>query len=211
MKKRIEALLAGALERAAGAGEIQTTAVPPGCLEVPKERLHGDLAATLALTVARAERKPPRAIAETILRHLEDPHGVVAGTEIAGPGFINFKFAPRFWHEELAALLADPTLGVEPAGGDRYAQVEFVSANPTGPLTVGHGRNAVLGDTLARLLSAISYRVEREYYFNNAGRQMKVLAASVRARYQELVGREVAFPEDGYQGDYIRDIARTLV
>ena len=211
MKKRIEALLAGALESALRAGELQTSVVPPGCLEVPKERLHGDLAATLALTVARAERKPPRVIAETILRHIEDPHGLVVGTEIAGPGFINFKLSPRFWHEELAGLLADPTLGIEPTGGDRYAQVEFVSANPTGPLTVGHGRNAVLGDTLARLLAAVSFRVEREYYFNNAGRQMKVLGASVRARYQELIGRAVDFPEDGYQGDYIRDIARGLV
>ena len=211
MKKRIEALLARALESAAAAGELQTTALPAGSLEVPKERTHGDLAATFALTVARAERKAPRAIAEIVLRHLDDAHGVIAGTEIAGPGFINFKLAPRFWHEELASLLADPTLGVEPTGGGRRAQVEFVSANPTGPLTVGHGRNAVLGDTLARLLSAVSYEVEREYYFNNAGRQMKVLGASVRARYQELVGRPVDFPEDGYQGDYIRDVARSLL
>lgn len=211
MKKRIEALLANALERATAAGELHTTIVPPGCVEVPKERSHGDLAATLALGIARAERKPPRAIAETILRHLEDPHGVIAGTEIAGPGFINFKLAPRFWHEALAGLLGDPTLGIEPSGRGKRAQVEFVSANPTGPLTVGHGRNAVLGDTLARLLEAVSYDVEREYYFNNAGRQMKVLGASVRARYQELVGRPVDFPEDGYQGDYIRDVARSLV
>jgi arginyl-tRNA synthetase len=211
MKKRIEALLARALERAAAAGELTTSALPAGSLEVPKERTHGDLAATLALNVARAERKPPRAIAEIVLRHLEDPHGVIAGTEIAGPGFINFKLAPRFWHEELASLLADPTLGVEPTGAGRRAQVEFVSANPTGPLTVGHGRNAVLGDTLARLLSAVSYQVEREYYFNNAGRQMKVLGASVRARYQELIGRPVDFPEDGYQGDYIRDVAKSLL
>ena len=211
MKKRIEALLAHALERATAAGELHTTVVPPGSVEVPKDRTHGDLAATMALGIARAERKPPRAIAETILRHIDDPHGLIAGTEIAGPGFINFRLAPRFWHEALAGLLADATLGIEPAGQGRRAQVEFVSANPTGPLTVGHGRNAVLGDTLARLLEAVSYDVEREYYFNNAGRQMKVLGASVRARYQELVGRPVDFPEDGYQGDYIRDIARTLV
>jgi len=211
MKKRIEALLAAALARAARAGDLQTSAVPSGGLEVPKERTHGDLAATLALTLARPERKSPRAIAETILRHIDDPQGLIAGSEIAGPGFINFRLAPRFWHEELVALLADPALGVVPTGGGCCAQVEFVSANPTGPLTVGHGRNAVLGDTLARLLAAVSYRVEREYYFNNAGRQMKVLGASVRARYQELVGRPVDFPEDGYQGDYIRDVARTLV
>lgn len=211
MKKRIEALLANALERATAAGELHTTVVPPGCVEIPKERTHGDFAATLALGIARAERKPPRAIAETILRHLDDPHGVIAGTEIAGPGFINFKLAPRFWHEALAALLGDATLGIEPAGQGKRAQVEFVSANPTGPLTVGHGRNAVLGDTLARLLEAVSYDVEREYYFNNAGRQMKVLGASVRARYQEIVGRPVDFPEDGYQGAYIRDVAQSLV
>ncbi len=211
MKKRIEALLANALERATAAGELHTTVVPPGSVEVPKDRTHGDLAATMALGIARAERKPPRAIAETILRHLDDPHGLIAGTEIAGPGFINFRLAPRFWHEALAGLLADATLGIEPAGQGRRAQVEFVSANPTGPLTVGHGRNAVLGDTLARLLEAVSYDVEREYYFNNAGRQMKVLGASVRARYQELVGRPVDFPEDGYQGDYIRDVAKSLV
>jgi len=211
MKKRIEALLADALERATAAGDLHTTVVPSGSIEVPKERSHGDLAATLALGIARAERKPPRAIAETIIRHLDDSRGVVASTEIAGPGFINFKLAPRFWHESLVGLLADPTLGVEPTGKGCRAQVEFVSANPTGPLTVGHGRNAVLGDTLARLLEAVGYHVEREYYFNNAGRQMKVLGASVRARYQELVGRPVDFPEDGYQGDYIRDIARSLV
>ena len=211
MKKRIEALLAHALERATAAGELHTTVVPPGSVEVPKDRTHGDLAATMALGIARAERKPPRAIAETILRHIDDPHGLVAGTEIAGPGFINFRLAPRFWHEALAGLLADATLGIEPAGQGKRAQVEFVSANPTGPLTVGHGRNAVLGDTLARLLEAVSYDVEREYYFNNAGRQMKVLGASVRARYQELVGRPVDFPEDGYQGDYIRDVAKSLV
>ena len=211
MKKRIEALLAHALERATAAGELHTTVVPPGSVEVPKDRTHGDLAATMALGIARAERKPPRAIAETILRHIDDPHGLIAGTEIAGPGFINFRLAPRFWHEALAGLLADATLGIEPAGQGKRAQVEFVSANPTGPLTVGHGRNAVLGDTLARLLEAVSYDVEREYYFNNAGRQMKVLGASVRARYQELVGRPVDFPEDGYQGDYIRDVAKSLV
>ncbi len=211
MKKRIEALLAGALERAALAGELRGRTLPPGCLEVPKDRQYGDLAANLAMALARSEGKPPRAVAETVVRHIDDPHGVVAKTEIAGPGFINFTLAPRFWHEALAGLLADETLGVAPTGVHRYAQVEFVSANPTGPLTVGHGRNAVLGDSIARLLEAVSFRVEREYYFNNAGRQMKVLGDSVRARYQELVGRPAQFPEDGYQGDYIREIAKSLV
>jgi arginyl-tRNA synthetase len=211
VRKRIERLLDGALASARRAGEIAGEGVSAaGSIEVPKERQHGDLASNLALGMARAERKSPRAIAETLVRHLEDPERLVEATEIAGPGFINFRLSERFWHEELAGLLADPSLGVERSGAGRRVQVEFVSANPTGPLTVGHGRNAVLGDTIARLLEAVGCEVEREYYFNNAGRQMKVLGESVQARYLELAGRPAAFPEDGYQGDYILEIARSL-
>ncbi len=210
MKKRIEALLARAVAEAHARGDLQASTFPPGCLEVPRERQHGDVACTLALALARAERKPPRAVAEVVLRHLEDPDGWIASREVAGPGFINLKLTERFWHDELAALRADPALGVERSAVGRRVQVEFVSANPTGPLTVGHGRNAVLGDTLARLLEGTGHTVEREYYFNNAGRQMKVLADSVRARYLEAIGRSSDLPEDGYQGDYIREIAREL-
>src|SRR5947209_5911999 len=129
-----------------------------------------------------------------------------------GPGFINIRLAPAFWQRMLAdALASGEAYGRAATGAGRRAQVEFVSANPTGPLTVGHGQNAVIGDTRARLLAADGWQVEREYYFNNAGRQMKVLAESVRARYLELIGRAADFPEDGYQGEYIRDIARGLV
>jgi arginyl-tRNA synthetase len=211
VKQRIEDLFRRALDAARERGALVAADVPSGFLEVPRDRQYGDLACTLGMTLARAERKPPRAIAQLLLDHLDDAGGWIASTEIAGPGFINVKLSDRFWHEELARLRSDPTLGVPAFGKGRLVQVEFVSANPTGPLTVGHGRNAVLGDTLARLLEGTGHRVEREYYFNNAGRQMKVLAASVRARYLEAVGRESEFPEDGYQGEYIRDIARGLV
>jgi len=212
VRKRIERLLDGALASARQAGEIVgETSSALGTTEVPQSREHGDLASNLALGMARAERKAPRAIAEILVRHLDDPDRVIDATEIAGPGFINFRLSERFWHEELATLLADPTLGIERFGSGRRVQVEFVSANPTGPLTVGHGRNAVLGDTIARLLEAVGCDVEREYYFNNAGRQMKVLGESVRARYLELAGKAAAFPEDGYQGAYIGEIARSLL
>jgi len=212
VRKRIERLLDGALASARQAGEIVgETSSALGTTEVPQSREHGDLASNLALGMARAERKAPRAIAEILVRHLDDPDRVIDATEIAGPGFINFRLSDRFWHEELATLLADPTLGIERFGSGRRVQVEFVSANPTGPLTVGHGRNAVLGDTIARLLEAVGCNVEREYYFNNAGRQMKVLGESVRARYLELAGKAAAFPEDGYQGAYIGEIARSLL
>jgi arginyl-tRNA synthetase len=210
MKKRIAALLAQSLGKAHRAGALSASALPAGCLEVPKERQHGDLACNAALGLARAERKSPVAIAKAIVSHLDDPSGLIASSEIAGPGFINLHLSNRFWHEELAGLRRDPTLGVENVGGGRRVQVEFVSANPTGPLTVGHGRNAVLGDSLARLLEGAGFAIEREYYFNNAGRQMKVLADSVRARYLEAIGRPAEFPEDGYQGDYIREIAAGL-
>jgi arginyl-tRNA synthetase len=211
VKDRVADLFRRALDAAHAQGELAVEAPPDGFLEVPRERSRGDLACTLGMTLARRERKPPRVVAEILLRRLEDPGGWIAGSEIAGPGFINLQLSDRFWHEELALLRADPDLGVPSFGAGQRVQVEFVSANPTGPLTVGHGRNAVLGDTLARLLEGTGHRVEREYYFNNAGRQMKVLAESVRARYLEAIGRPGTFPEDGYQGDYIREIARSLV
>lgn len=211
MMRRVEAILAGAVAAAHAAGELATGALPQGCLEVPRDRQHGDVACSAAMSLARPERKSPRSIAEVIVARIEDPRGWIASTEIAGPGFLNLRLAPGFWHAEAAALRADPSLGVEPVGRGLKVQVEFVSANPTGPLTVGHGRNAVIGDTIARVLEGTGHAVEREYYFNNAGRQMKILAESVRARYLEELGRSATFPEDGYQGDYIRDVARSLV
>ena len=215
MKRHVEALVRQALSEAIAAGRLRSPETPPFAVEVPSDPKFGDLSTNAALVLARSEGRPPRAVAEAVVPYLEAaaPQGWLAGPpEIAGPGFINFRLAPAFWQKMLADALSEgETYGHSEAGADRRVQVEFVSANPTGPLTVGHGRNAVIGDTLARLLAATGSAVEREYYFNNAGRQMTMLAESVRARYQELLGRSVEFPAEGYQGEYIRDIARELI
>jgi arginyl-tRNA synthetase len=180
-------------------------------LEVPKNPTFGDLACPIALGLARSEKRSPRQIAEVVKAHIEDPEGTLASVEIEGPGYLNFRFSPAFWVETLAGFEHASALTFADLGGGKRVQVEFVSANPTGPLTVGHGRNAVLGDAIARLLEATGYQVTREYYFNNAGRQMMLLGESVRARYLEAIGEPVPFPADGYQGAYINEIAQNLV
>jgi len=210
MKKRLEGLLQQALANATKGGELKSDSLPPLVFEVPKDAGFGDLASTVAMTIARQERKAPRAIAEIIVRHIPDPDGLLAAAEIAGPGYINFRFSPRFWAQCLAEI---ENAHCTPAhfGAGTKVLVEFVSANPTGPLTIGHGRNAVLGDAIARLLEATGHEVTREYYFNNAGRQMQLLGASVRARYLEQIGDPQPFPEEGYIGEYIVEIAKSLV
>jgi arginyl-tRNA synthetase len=178
--------------------------------DVPREAAHGDYATNVAMLLAKVARRPPRQIAEAIRAHLP-PVDAVERTEVAGPGFLNVFLAPKFCQAALAEILAlGPIFGQGREGAGCRAQVEFVSANPTGPLTLGHGRQAILGDCVARLFEAMGYETVREYYFNNAGRQMRVLGESVRARYLELCGRPASFPEDGYQGEYLREIAAAL-
>lgn len=200
-------------------------------LETPQNADHGDLSSNAAMKLARHLRKAPRAIAEDLADRLQkavDPARISA-VEIAGPGFLNFRFAGDYLEDGLAALLAAGDLfGRTESGKGQTAIVEYISANPTGPLTVGHGRNAVLGDTIANLLDWMGYDVTREYYFNNAGRQMRVLGQSVYGRYRALVNPNeptkkievsegnfvevpVAFPDDGYLGEYIIDVAQGLV
>ena len=210
MKKRLEGLLQQALANATKGGALKSDSLPPLVFEVPKDTGFGDLASTVAMALARQERKAPRAIAEIIVRHITDPEGILAATEIAGPGYINFRFSSRFWAQCLAEI-ESATYGPAQFGNGTKVLVEFVSANPTGPLTIGHGRNAVLGDAIARLLEATGHQVTREYYFNNAGRQMLLLGESVRARYLEQIGEPQPFPEEGYVGEYIVEIARALV
>jgi arginyl-tRNA synthetase len=211
MKGLIVSILNAAIERARAAGQLATAAPAAASVEAPKDPSHGDAASNVALVMARAEKKPPRAIAEIIRANLE-LRPEVAEASVAGAGFINFRMALAFWHGELRRAAAEGERFWRPQiGAGRKVQVEFLSANPTGPLTVGHGRNAVLGDTLARMHEASGFTVTREYYFNNGGRQMKLLGESVRARYLEEIGRPATMPEDGYQGEYIRDIARDLV
>ena len=211
MKDLIVSILNAAIERARAAGQLSTVSLAAASVEAPKDPAHGDAASNVALTMARSEKKPPRAIAEIIRAHLELPPEV-AEASVAGAGFLNFRMAPAFWHGELRRAATEGERFWRPQiGAARKVQVEFLSANPTGPLTVGHGRNAVLGDTLARMHDATGFIVTREYYFNNGGRQMRLLGESVRARYLEEIGRPASMPEDGYQGEYIREIAHELV
>jgi arginyl-tRNA synthetase len=178
--------------------------------DVPREPTHGDYATNVALLLAKAERRPPRQVAEAIRSHLPAV-SAVARAEVAGPGFLNVFLSAEFCRTGLVRVLTEgASFGRGVSGAGQTAQVEFVSANPTGPLTLGHGRQAILGDCIARLFAAVGYDTTREYYFNNAGRQMRVLGESVRARYLELGGRPAQFPEDGYQGEYIREIAGAL-
>jgi len=179
--------------------------------DVPKNETHGDLSSNAAMLLTKQLKKNPRLIAEEIIAGLKIDDKVIYKTEIAGPGFINFFFTQTFVSEIVKDILASPdTFGKSDKHKGKKANVEFVSANPTGPLTVGHGRNAVTGDTIANMLEWIGYEVDREYYFNNAGRQMRVLGDSVRLRYFEILGEKIEFPEDYYQGEYIKDIAQKL-
>ena len=200
-----------ALTRAKEKGELKLDTQPAITLDTPRDKSHGDLATTLAMILAKPESKPPRKIAEIIISNVEDPDGIIEKTEIAGPGFINFFFKHDRWKNTLFDIDAEGLrYGLADIGKGEKVLVEFVSANPTGPLHVGHGRGAAVGDALANLLAAAGYDVQREFYINNAGRQVRLLARSVNARYLQDQGSNVAFPEDGYHGDYIYEISRSV-
>ncbi len=180
-------------------------------LEVPRVEAHGDFATNVALNLAKPNRCSPIDIAASFVEQLADGDGLFAKVEIAGPGFINLVISPSAWLEILGEIhRLDQNYGRSDLGHGKYAQVEFVSANPTGPLHVGHGRGAAVGDALASILEATGHRVEREYYINDAGAQIETLGRSVFLRYRELLGRQVEFPETCYQGDYIVVLAREL-
>lgn len=181
-------------------------------VEVPKHENQGDFSTNMALVLAGIEKKNPREIAAQVVERLKNVQELIERVEIAGPGFVNVTIKESVWQQLLKEIdNQQETYGRSDIGGNRRVMVEFVSANPTGPLSIGHGRQAILGDGIARLLEATGHDVYREYYYNDAGRQMRVLGESVRARYLELLGRDHEFPEDGYQGEYIYDIARKLV
>jgi arginyl-tRNA synthetase len=188
-----------------GHNEIKVT------LDKPKLKKFGDLSSNLPMQLAGLLRKKSRDIAHDIIKSIApDPH-YLEKIEVAGPGFINFFITEdSLYHQLLQILLLKEKFGRADYGKGIKTLIEFISANPTGPLTIGHGRQAVLGDTIARLMEAVGYNVTREYYFNNAGRQMRILADSVRLRYLELLGEEITFPEDYYQGDYIKEIASQI-
>jgi arginyl-tRNA synthetase len=209
MKQTLTEILLQALERAKNKGELKLESKPAITLDTPRDKTHGDLATTLALTLAKSEAKPPRKIAEIIVGNIQDEDGIIEKTEIAGPGFINFVFRRDRWKKTLFEIETDgDAFGLPNIGKGEMVLVEFVSANPTGPLHVGHGRGAALGDALANLLAAVGYAVSREFYINDAGRQVRLLALSVYARYQQALGHDFPFPEDGYHGGYIEELAQ---
>ncbi len=207
----IAASVRKALEQAVADGALALDELPEIPVDTPNEGAHGDLACPVALGLARAARMAPRKIAEIIVERLQE-HDDIEKVEIAGPGFINFFLSDGWVTAALQGIIdGGDGFGTTDKHAGTTALVEFVSANPTGPLTLGHGRQGVIGDTVARMMEAVGYTVTREYYFNDAGRQMVMLGESVRARYLEELGLPAEFPEDGYQGEYIRDIAREMI
>jgi len=210
MKAELQQLVATALARIVAAGQAPDNAVVSPLIERTRDPAHGDFACNLALVLAKAARQPPRVLAEAILAALPTS-SLVARVEIAGPGFINFYIHPTAYSRLLPQIIEQgPAYGRSDLGAGQRVQVEFVSANPTGPLHVGHGRGAAYGASVADLLEAVGFNVHREYYVNDAGRQMDILATSVWLRYLELCGDELPFPTNGYKGDYVWDIAATL-
>ncbi len=181
-------------------------------VELPKHEGQGDFSSNIALVLAGIEKKNPRAIAAKIVEKLALNTQLFDRVEVAGPGFVNFFINSDVWRRLIPSVIEEgETFGRSSIGNDRKVMVEFVSANPTGPLSIGHGRQAILGDSIARLLEITGHDVYREYYYNDAGRQMRVLGESTRARYLELLGEKSEFPEDGYQGQYIIDISQSLI
>ncbi|VAX06910.1 Arginyl-tRNA synthetase [hydrothermal vent metagenome] len=203
-------MLQQALQSLKQSGALPDDANPSIQVERTRDSAHGDFASNLAMMLAKPARKKPRDIAEDLVAALPASETVIK-IEIAGPGFINFYLSPQAFQAVVPTILeAGDNFGRSTQGAGKRVQVEFVSANPTGPLHVGHGRGAAYGATVADLLAAMGYDVHREYYVNDAGRQMDILAASVWLRYLELAGEELPFPVNGYKGDYVWDVAAKL-
>jgi arginyl-tRNA synthetase len=208
LKYRIETILQAALR---ALPEDLRVAAPAATLERTRDSSHGDYASNVALQLAKAAKRKPRDLAQAIVAALP-ADASIAKVEIAGPGFINFFLSPAAYQSELLRVLDQGrAYGRSTVGAGQRVCLEFVSANPTGPLHVGHGRHAAFGATLANLLDAAGFAVHREYYINDAGRQMDILAASVWLRYLESFGEQFPFPSNGYRGDYVRPIADKLV
>ena len=199
-----------ALESLAGQDILPAEALREPVIERTRDASHGDFATNVAMVLSKAARTNPRELAEKVIAALP-ADSAIEKVEIAGPGFINFFVSAAAGYQVLPKILEQKhRFGRSTIGNGKRIQVEFVSANPTGPLHVGHGRGAAYGATVADLLHAAGFDVHREYYVNDAGRQMDILATSVWLRYLELAGEEVPFPSNGYQGDYVLDIAATL-
>ncbi len=212
MKHKIKGIIESSVLRAHKNKELPSAEFPDIEVEVPKIASHGDFSTNIAMVGASVQKMPPRRIAETILKHIEDPDHILEKTEIAGPGFINFFIKTGAWHPVLRKIhQEDVTYGASNLGQGQKIQVEFVSSNPTGPLHVGHGRGAAVGDSVANILRCCGYDVQKEYYINDSGRQINTLGQSVYLRYKALLGEDIQFPQECYQGDYIRDYAKDIL
>ncbi|MCX5845368.1 MAG: arginine--tRNA ligase [Deltaproteobacteria bacterium] len=214
MKSKLQLLLGDAVKVCIDKGLIEAAAVPVIEIDIPKDAAHGDYASNVAMVLASRVKGslPPRRIAAVIAEHIQESNDVLERVEVAGPGFMNFFIKEHMW----ATLLEDvdklgDRYGASDYGGGKKIHSEFVSANPTGPLHIGHARGAVVGDVVANILEASGFSVFREYYINDAGNQMNNLGKSVLFRYRELLGEGIEFPDGCYQGDYIRDIAGEII
>jgi arginyl-tRNA synthetase len=217
VRNNLSLAIQAAIEKAQAAGDLPVFEVPAAVVEKPRDASHGDYATPFAMQSAAAIRKAqlpkmaPKLIADALIKHLDVPDYVREVT-ISPQGFINFSLSEQFIQQQVAAILAAPTdYGTFNLGQGKKTMVEFVSANPTGPLTVGRGRGGVMGDTLARAMTAAGFDVTREYYFNNAGRQIEMLGESLQIRYRQILGQTAELTEEHYQGDYLYWIAAVLV
>ena len=216
MKTPLRALVRQLVEQGIAALRAQGTLpadleTPDFVVERPKERSHGDFSSNAAMLLAKPAKSNPRAVAQALLDALP-ASDAIASVEIAGPGFLNFRLSERAWQDQLQAIHAQgEAYGRNDSGAGRCAGVEYVSANPTGPLHVGHGRAAVIGDCIARVLEANGWNVKREFYYNDAGAQIDNLAKSVQARALGKGPEDPGWPEDGYRGDYIVDVAQAYL
>ena len=207
-------MIKAAFDSARSKGAIKSRSLPSTILEKPKGNIEADYASTAAMSLASSEGRPARETADILKQYLyqQDLEGILEGVEVAGPGFINFTIKPQWWRKQLPEIVAaGERYGRSELGKGQRVQIEFVSANPTGPLHIGHGRWAAVGNAMARLLRTAGYEVQTEYYINDAGRQVRLLGLSIYSRYQQLLGHPHPDPEDGYRGAYITHLAERMI
>ncbi len=212
MKKKLNAVLTASIGYCFEQGLLKKTVLPEYVIEVPNNPDHGHFATNLPLILASSQKRSPREIASVIVGNLKDSENVVDEVEVAGPGFVNFWIRAEEWLHALSQIVEqDKDYGRNETGGGEKILVEFVSANPTGPLHVGHGRGAALGDTLCRILDFCGYDVVREFYVNDAGQQLRLLGESIFSRLKQMSDSSAyPFPDKGYHGEYVLDLARTI-
>jgi arginyl-tRNA synthetase len=212
MREVLQNILRSALNKARDSGDIELSEVPSFTVEKPREARFGDFYTNLAMVIASRLTRKPRDVANLIKNNINGYSNLISKIEIAGSGFINFFMTPDFWLEGLRDVISkDSRYGSLAIGRNEKVLVEFVSANPTGPLHVGHGRGAVIGDVLSNILRKAGYDVDKEYYINDVGLQMETLGISTLIRYKQILGENAEFPENGYKGGYINDIARDII